>query len=164
MYLWMLGLAHTNTFFVPVFRATQGSGVMPDGTSRFTCNGKTLYHFMGCSTFSEYTVVAEISVCKVLTFVVIIWHLRNREYLAPQIRSMNNRFHSEAKLPWSWDYPLANHIATYKSSTNCEVPLYSRPLPFFRVSSKKFPAKAFKILPIVPFLVLMEVFKNASIV
>ncbi|KAK2192268.1 hypothetical protein NP493_35g02012 [Ridgeia piscesae] len=46
-------------------RSTQGSGVMPDGTSRFTCRGKQLYHFMGCSTFSEYTVVAEISVCKV---------------------------------------------------------------------------------------------------
>jgi len=46
-------------------RATQGKGVMPDGTSRFTCKGKTLFHFMGCSTFSEYTVVAEISVAKV---------------------------------------------------------------------------------------------------
>ena len=38
---------------------------MPDGTSRFTCNGKTLYHFMGCSVFSEYTVVADISLAKV---------------------------------------------------------------------------------------------------
>ena len=46
-------------------RLTQGKGVMPDGTTRFTCNGKTLYHFMGASTFSEYTVVADISVCKV---------------------------------------------------------------------------------------------------
>ncbi|XP_070544253.1 alcohol dehydrogenase class-3-like [Ptychodera flava] len=46
-------------------RATQGKGVMPDGTSRFTCNGKTIYHFMGTSTFSEYTVAAEISVAKV---------------------------------------------------------------------------------------------------
>merc|ERR1719414_2240262 len=46
-------------------RATQGAGVMPDGTSRFTCNGKQLFHFMGCSTFSEYTVCAEISVAKV---------------------------------------------------------------------------------------------------
>jgi len=45
-----------------VIRETQGKGVMPDGTSRFTCNGKTIYHFMGCSTFSEYTVVADISV------------------------------------------------------------------------------------------------------
>ncbi|KAL3875602.1 hypothetical protein ACJMK2_033537 [Sinanodonta woodiana] len=46
-------------------RVTQGQGVMPDGTSRFTCKGQTVYHFMGCSTFSEYTVVAEISVCKI---------------------------------------------------------------------------------------------------
>ncbi|XP_074647184.1 alcohol dehydrogenase class-3-like [Tubulanus polymorphus] len=46
-------------------RSTQGKGVMPDGTSRFTCKGKTLFHFMGTSTFSEYTVVAEISVAKV---------------------------------------------------------------------------------------------------
>jgi S-(hydroxymethyl)glutathione dehydrogenase/alcohol dehydrogenase len=46
-------------------RATQGKGVMPDGTSRFTCKGQTVYHFMGCSTFSEYTVVAEISVAKI---------------------------------------------------------------------------------------------------
>ena len=38
---------------------------MPDGTSRFTCNGKELFHFMGCSTFSEYTVCAEVSVAKV---------------------------------------------------------------------------------------------------
>ncbi|XP_072164916.1 alcohol dehydrogenase class-3-like [Diadema setosum] len=48
-----------------VIRSTQGKGVMPDGTSRFTCKGKTLYHFMGTSTFSEYTVVAEISIAKV---------------------------------------------------------------------------------------------------
>lgn len=46
-------------------RATQGKGVMPDGTSRFKCKGKTLLHFMGCSTFSQYTVVTEISVTKV---------------------------------------------------------------------------------------------------
>lgn len=46
-------------------RVTQGKGVMPDGTSRFSCKGKTLYHFMGTSTFSEYTVVAEISIAKV---------------------------------------------------------------------------------------------------
>lgn len=38
---------------------------MPDGTTRFTCKGKSLFHFMGCSTFSEYTVVAAISLCKV---------------------------------------------------------------------------------------------------
>lgn len=48
-----------------VCRITQGKGLMPDGTSRFKCQGKELFHFMGCSTFSEYTVVADISVCKV---------------------------------------------------------------------------------------------------
>lgn len=46
-------------------RLTQGKGLMPDGTTRFKCQGKELFHFMGCSTFSEYTVVADISVCKV---------------------------------------------------------------------------------------------------
>lgn len=46
-------------------RGTQGKGVMPDGTSRFTCKGKQLFHFMGCSTFAQYTVVCEISVAKV---------------------------------------------------------------------------------------------------
>ncbi|XP_014247527.1 alcohol dehydrogenase class-3 [Cimex lectularius] len=46
-------------------RTTQGKGLMPDSTSRFSCNGKQLFHFMGCSTFSEYTVVAEISIAKV---------------------------------------------------------------------------------------------------
>jgi len=48
-----------------VIRETQGKGLMPDSTSRFTCNGKPLFHFMGCSTLCEYTVVPEISVCKV---------------------------------------------------------------------------------------------------
>ena len=46
-------------------RATQGRGVMPDGTSRFSKNGKTILHFMGTSTFSEYTVLPEISVAKI---------------------------------------------------------------------------------------------------
>lgn len=46
-------------------RATQGKGLMPDGTTRFSCNGKPVYHYMGCSTFSEYTVVAEVSLAKV---------------------------------------------------------------------------------------------------
>lgn len=45
--------------------ATQAKGLMPDGTTRFTCKGKTVYHFMGTSTFSQYTVVADISICKV---------------------------------------------------------------------------------------------------
>lgn len=47
-------------------RGTQGKGLMPDGTSRFTCRGQMLYHYMGTSTFSEYTVVADISLCKVV--------------------------------------------------------------------------------------------------
>ena len=46
-------------------RATQGQGLMPDGTSRFSANGKTIYHYMGTSTFSEYTVLPEIAVAKV---------------------------------------------------------------------------------------------------
>lgn len=46
-------------------RNTQGKGVMPNGTSRFSLNGKTLYHYMGTSTFSEYTVLPEISVAKI---------------------------------------------------------------------------------------------------
>jgi len=46
-------------------RATQGKGVMPDNTTRFTCKGKPIYHFMGTSTFSQYTVLLEISVTKI---------------------------------------------------------------------------------------------------
>ena len=46
-------------------RATQGKGLMPDGTTRFSYNGEPIYHYMGTSTFSEYTVVAEISLAKV---------------------------------------------------------------------------------------------------
>lgn len=46
-------------------RETQGKGVMPDGTSRFSLNGEPIYHYMGCSTFSEYTVLPEISLAKV---------------------------------------------------------------------------------------------------
>ena len=42
-----------------------GKGLMPDGTVRFKCKGQDLFHFMGTSTFSEYTVCAEISVAKV---------------------------------------------------------------------------------------------------
>src|SRR5438309_5171549 len=46
-------------------RATQGKGVMPDGSSRFSVHGKTVFHYMGTSTFSEYTVLPEIAVAKV---------------------------------------------------------------------------------------------------
>jgi len=46
-------------------RATQGKGVMPDGTSRFRLNGKPVLHYMGCSTFSNFTVLPEIALAKV---------------------------------------------------------------------------------------------------
>ena len=46
-------------------RATQGQGLMPDGSSRFSQNGKMIHHYMGTSTFSEYTVLPEIAVAKI---------------------------------------------------------------------------------------------------
>ncbi|WP_100644419.1 S-(hydroxymethyl)glutathione dehydrogenase/class III alcohol dehydrogenase [Alteromonas facilis] len=46
-------------------RETQGQGLMPDGTTRFSVNGKPIYHYMGCSTFSEYTILPEISLAKI---------------------------------------------------------------------------------------------------
>ena len=46
-------------------RETQGKGLMPDGTSRFSYNGKIIYHYMGTSTFSNYTVVPEIALAKI---------------------------------------------------------------------------------------------------
>ena len=46
-------------------RGTQGQGVMPDGTSRFSLKGKKIHHYMGCSTFSNYTVLPEIALAKI---------------------------------------------------------------------------------------------------
>ncbi len=46
-------------------RATQGKGLMPDGTSRFSLDGKPIFHYMGTSTFSEYTVLPEIALAKI---------------------------------------------------------------------------------------------------
>src|SRR6202048_2576321 len=46
-------------------RATQGKGLMPDGTSRFSHKGKPIFHYMGCSTFSNFTVLPEIAVAKI---------------------------------------------------------------------------------------------------
>ena len=46
-------------------RATQGQGLMPDGTSRFKLGSETIYHYMGCSTFSNYTVLPEIALAKI---------------------------------------------------------------------------------------------------
>src|SRR5688500_2049545 len=46
-------------------RSTQGKGVMPDGTSRFSVGGKMIHHYMGCSTFANHTVLPEIALAKV---------------------------------------------------------------------------------------------------
>jgi len=46
-------------------RSTQGAGVMPDGTSRFSIGGKKIHHYMGCSTFSNFTVLPEIALAKI---------------------------------------------------------------------------------------------------
>src|SRR5438445_4966843 len=46
-------------------RATQGAGLMPDGTSRFSIGGKPVHHYMGTSTFANYTVLPEIAVAKI---------------------------------------------------------------------------------------------------
>ena len=46
-------------------RSTQGQGVMPDGTSRFSIGGKKIHHYMGCSTFSNFTVLPEIALAKI---------------------------------------------------------------------------------------------------
>lgn len=46
-------------------RATQGKGLMPDGTSRFSYKGQQIFHYMGCSTFSNFTVLPEIAVAKI---------------------------------------------------------------------------------------------------
>ncbi|MBV6422627.1 MAG: S-(hydroxymethyl)glutathione dehydrogenase [Steroidobacteraceae bacterium] len=46
-------------------RATQGQGVMPDGTSRFSIGGEKIHHYMGCSTFANYTVLPEIAIAKI---------------------------------------------------------------------------------------------------
>ena len=56
---------HPKTNLCQKIRSTQGQGLMPDGTSRFTLDGDPILHYMGCSTFSNYTVLPEIAVAKV---------------------------------------------------------------------------------------------------
>ena len=56
---------HPKTNLCQAVRSTQGQGVMPDGTSRFSFEGKPILHYMGCSTFSNYTVLPEISLAKI---------------------------------------------------------------------------------------------------
>ncbi len=56
---------HPKTNLCQKIRPTQGRGVMPDGTSRFSLKGKPILHYMGCSTFSNFTVLPEIAVAKI---------------------------------------------------------------------------------------------------
>ena len=56
---------HPKTNLCQKIRSTQGKGLMPDGTSRFSLKGKPILHYMGCSTFSNYSVLPEIAVTKV---------------------------------------------------------------------------------------------------
>ena len=56
---------HPKTNLCQSVRATQGQGLMPDGTSRFSYKGKKILHYMGCSTFSNYTVLPEVSLAKI---------------------------------------------------------------------------------------------------
>lgn len=56
---------HPKTNLCQAIRTTQGRGLMPDGTSRFSFEGKPILHYMGCSTFSNFTVLPEIAVAKI---------------------------------------------------------------------------------------------------
>lgn len=56
---------HPKTNLCQKIRSTQGQGLMPDGSSRFSLNGTPILHYMGCSTFSNFTVMPEIAVAKV---------------------------------------------------------------------------------------------------
>jgi S-(hydroxymethyl)glutathione dehydrogenase / alcohol dehydrogenase len=56
---------HPKTNLCQSIRHTQGQGLMPDGTSRFSLDGKPILHYMGCSTFSNFTVLPEIAVAKI---------------------------------------------------------------------------------------------------
>ena len=56
---------HPKTNLCQAIRETQGQGVMPDGTSRFSSGGETILHYMGTSTFSNFTVLPEIAVAKI---------------------------------------------------------------------------------------------------
>ena len=56
---------HPKTNLCQSIRSTQGAGVMPDGTSRFSLDGEPILHYMGCSTFSHFTVLPEIALARV---------------------------------------------------------------------------------------------------
>ncbi|RLA40017.1 MAG: S-(hydroxymethyl)glutathione dehydrogenase, partial [Gammaproteobacteria bacterium] len=56
---------HPKTNLCQAIRTTQGQGLMPDGSSRFSLDGEPILHYMGCSTFSNYTVLPEIALAKI---------------------------------------------------------------------------------------------------
>lgn len=56
---------HPKTNLCQAIRSTQGQGLMPDGTSRFSLDGQPILHYMGCSTFSNYSVLPEIALAKI---------------------------------------------------------------------------------------------------
>jgi S-(hydroxymethyl)glutathione dehydrogenase/alcohol dehydrogenase len=56
---------HPKTNLCQAIRGTQGAGLMPDGTSRFSIGGQKVHHYMGCSTFSNFTVLPEIALAKI---------------------------------------------------------------------------------------------------
>lgn len=56
---------HPKTNLCQAIRSTQGQGLMPDGSSRFSIDGKAILHYMGCSTFSNFTVLPEIALAKI---------------------------------------------------------------------------------------------------
>src|SRR5215471_2859280 len=58
-------VSHAKTNLCTAIRATQGQGVMPDGTSRFSARGQKVHHYMGCSTFANFTVLPEIAIAKI---------------------------------------------------------------------------------------------------
>ena len=56
---------HETANFCLQFGGTNLKGLMPDGTTRFSCRGKKIFHFLGCSTFAEFTVLPEFNLCKI---------------------------------------------------------------------------------------------------
>src|SRR5687767_15806074 len=56
---------HPRTNLCQAIRSTQGKGLMPDGTRRFSIGGERIHHYMGCSTFSNFTVLPEIALAKI---------------------------------------------------------------------------------------------------
>jgi S-(hydroxymethyl)glutathione dehydrogenase / alcohol dehydrogenase len=81
-------------------RATQGKGLMPDGTSRFSHKGQTIFHYMGCSTFSNFTVLPEIAVAKIREDAPF----NSACYIGCGVTTGVGAVTNTAKVPW-WDWP-----------------------------------------------------------